>query len=65
MMIEKIIAIEKLIEIKPDSVKFLMNRGIRCIACGEPVWGSLEDAAREKGLSDEEIGALTEGLNFL
>lgn len=25
----------------PESVGFLTKRGVRCIRCGEPVWGTL------------------------
>jgi len=55
MKISKDITIEELIETIPASVKYLMEKGIKCIACGEPIWGTLEDAAKEKGFSDSEI----------
>ena len=53
--ITKKITIEELIEIIPESVKYLSQKGIRCIACGEPIWGTLEEAAKEKNFSDEDI----------
>lgn len=62
MKITKDITIEELIELEPQSVKYLMEKGIKCIACGEPVWGTLEDAAREKGLSDTEIEEIVSEL---
>jgi hypothetical protein len=40
-----------------------MHKGIKCIACGEPVWGTLEEAAREKGFNDEEIGEVLDELH--
>ncbi len=55
MKITKDITIEELIEEVPQSVKYLMNQGIKCIACGEPIWGTLEEAAKEKEFSDDEI----------
>lgn len=55
MKITKDITIEDLVEGVPQSVKYLMNKGIKCIACGEPIWGTLEDAAREKGFTDDDI----------
>ena len=64
-MITKDISIEELIEQKPESVNFLMEKGIKCIACGEPIWGSLEDASKEKGFSDEEIDQIVHELNKL
>lgn len=65
MNITKEITIEELIETVPQSVKYLMERGIKCIACGEPIWGTLDDAAKEKGLSDEEINKIIEDLQDL
>ncbi len=64
-MIKKDIYIEDLIEQVPESVQFLMKRHIRCIACGEPIWGTLEEAAREKGYSDAEIDQIVDELNQL
>ena len=55
MKITKDITIEELIEVIPKSVNFLMKKGIKCIACGEPIWGTLQEAAKEKGFSDKEI----------
>ena len=52
MKVEKInkeIEIEDLVRIKPGAVVYLMEKGIRCLRCGEPIWGSLEAAAKEKG----------------
>ncbi|MEA3479273.1 MAG: DUF1858 domain-containing protein [Bacteroidota bacterium] len=65
MSITKDIYIEDLVEGKPGSVRYLADRGIKCIACGEPIWGTLEDAAREKGFSDAEIEAFVKELNLL
>lgn len=64
-MITKNISIEELIEEIPASVKYLMEKGIKCIACGEPIWGTLEDAAKEKGFSDTEIEKFVSELNSL
>ncbi len=55
MKISKDITIEELVELIPSSVKYLSEKGIKCIACGEPVWGTLEEAALEKGFSEEDI----------
>ncbi|HHL72271.1 MAG TPA: DUF1858 domain-containing protein [Bacteroidetes bacterium] len=64
-MITKEIYIEDLIKEVPGAVAFLMERGIKCIACGEPIWGTLEDAAKEKGFSDAEIDRIVQELNQL
>ena len=62
-MIAKDTTIEDLVRAYPQSVRFLMEKGIKCIACGEPIWGTLEQAAREKGFADEQIEALVAELN--
>jgi methionine synthase II (cobalamin-independent) len=64
-MIEKEILIEDLVSRLPKSVGYLMRKGIKCLACGEPVWGTLEEVARKKGFSDEEIAAFVRDLNEL
>jgi methionine synthase II (cobalamin-independent) len=63
--ITKEITIEELVENLPVSVTYLSKKGIRCIMCGEPIWGTLEEAAKEKGFSDSEIAAVVEELNQL
>ncbi len=64
-IITKDTTIEELIEIVPASVKYLMEKGIRCIVCGEPIWGTLEEAAQEKGFSDADIEGFVKDLNYL
>lgn len=51
----KDIEIEDLVSHYPFSVKYLSEKGIRCIACGEPIWGTLEEAALEKGFDQDQI----------
>ena len=62
-MIDKKISIEELVEILPASVTYLSKKGIKCIACGEPIWGTLEEAAREKGFGEDEIIEFVRELN--
>ena len=50
--------IEQLVELKEEAVSFLFRKNIRCIRCGEPVWDSIEEAARKKDYSEEEIDQL-------
>ncbi len=61
--ITKDIEIEDLVDLLPDSVTYLMEQGIRCLRCGEPIWGTLESAAKEKGFNDEDIKKFVEELN--
>jgi len=65
MNITKDISIEELIEEVPSSVKYLMNEGIRCIVCGEPIWGTLEEAAEEKGFNADDITRFVKELQEL
>jgi len=64
-MIDKNITIEDLAETITGSVKYLMEQGIKCIACGEPIWGTLEEAAKEKGFNNEDIRKFVSDLNNL
>ena len=65
MELTKDITIEDLVNQKVESVRYLADKGIKCIACGEPIWGTLEQAAKEKGFSDEEIAVFVRDLNKL
>jgi len=65
MEITKDISIEELVELKKAAVRYLSEKGIKCIACGEPIWGTLEEAAREKGFGEDEIASFVRELNAL
>ena len=54
-----------MIESIPASVEYLMKEGIRCIVCGEPIWGSLEEAAEEKGFKHDDIERFVNDLQIL
>ncbi len=62
MEITKDITIEELTETVAESVKYLMEEGIRCIVCGEPIWGTLEEAVLEKGFSEEDLNRFVKEL---
>ena len=65
VIINKEIEIEDLVKELPESVAYLRNKGIRCLRCGEPIWGSLETAAKEKGFNELEIEIFVSELNKL
>lgn len=46
------ITIEDLVRQLPEAAAILRRFGIVCIQCGEPVWGTLRQAAAEKGIHD-------------
>jgi len=54
------ITIEDLVREVPEASAILRRFGIVCIQCGEPVWGTLRQAAAEKGIRDltEVLAAL-------
>jgi len=56
--INKDIEIEDLVRQYPFTVKYLSEKGIKCIACGEPIWGTLGEAAQEKGINDDELNKI-------
>jgi methionine synthase II (cobalamin-independent) len=63
MRITKDIYIEDLLDLLPASVQYLSSRGIKCLPCGEPIWGTFEQAAREKGFDDDQIEGFVTELN--
>ena len=65
MDIQKYTSIEDIVNYSAEAVRYLSQKGIKCIACGEPVWGTLEEAAKEKGFSEEEIDVFLRELNEL
>jgi hypothetical protein len=46
--------IEDLAIAYPESVGFLIRHGVRCIRCGEPVWGTLGELLEETGIEDPD-----------
>ena len=63
--ITKEVEIEDLVRELPEAVSYLMKKGIRCLRCGEPIWGSLESAALEKGINQNDIKLFVKELNAL
>lgn len=61
--IDKNITIEELVDIVPGAVRYLSEKGIKCIACGEAIWGTLEEAAKEKKFNDDDIARFVNDLN--
>ena len=63
--ITKEIFIEDLIKNYVFSINFLSQKGVTCIPCGDPVCGTLEEAAKEKGFDDNVIKKLVEEMKEL
>ncbi len=64
-MITKDTTFEDLLEEIPSSFGYLMDKGIKCFACGEPIWGTLGDVSKQKGFTDEQIDGFVRDLNNL
>ena len=59
--IQKTTLIEDLVQRHPRLIRHLREHGIVCIRCGEPVWGTLEEVARDKGI--ENIDDIVNEMN--
>lgn len=46
---------EDLVREYPRAPSFLRERGVVCIQCGEPVWGTLGEVIAEKGLDPKVL----------
>ena len=44
--------IEEIVREYPELIRPLMHFGIKCVMCGEPIWGTLEENAQEKGIKN-------------
>lgn len=62
-MINKSTTIEDLVTILPESVNYFMEKGIRLLICGEPIWGTIEEIVLAKGFTNEELSKIIEELN--
>jgi len=60
LVIDENVRIEELVEAMPVAVRILAEKGIVCIRCGEPYWGTLKELAAEKGIT--ELGPILEAL---
>ena len=65
MIITRETTLEEIVESKPQSVSFLADKGIRCVVCGDIIWGSIASVAESKGFSEDEIEVLVEELNSI
>ncbi|RKZ31616.1 DUF1858 domain-containing protein [bacterium] len=47
--------VDVLLDEYPESNKWLMKRRIHCTECGEPVWGTIGELIKSKGMDTEEL----------
>ncbi len=62
------ILVADLVAAYPFAVTVLANHNLHCIICGEPVWGTLAELARDKHFNQQQMDELiiilrTEALN--
>jgi len=53
-VINRSTTIEDLVEEHPELVIPLKKHGVVCVACGEPVWGTLGKLMDKKGLENQD-----------
>jgi methionine synthase II (cobalamin-independent) len=65
MQIKADMLIEDIVEQYPETIGPMQEMGVQCILCGEPVWGTLEEKVRDKGLTnlDEILDRLNDVVN--
>ena len=55
--------VEDLVDQYPKVAGWLSKRGLRCVVCGEPFWGTMGELAKEDGLNEEQFEKLLVDLN--
>ncbi len=63
--ITKDILIKDLAEHYIFSIHYMARKRIICIPCGDKIWGTLEEVAKSKGFSDEEIETFVKEMREL
>ena len=53
-MITSDMEIEDLVNQYPEAVGLLLQKGIVCVQCGTPIWGTLKEVAQRKGVKNIE-----------
>jgi hypothetical protein len=56
-------SIDELLDLLPEANGYLIERGLPCLVCGEPFWGSLGDLASKHGV--EDIDSIVAELNAM
>jgi len=54
-MITKDMQIEELLRKYPKSIRFFMQKGIKVITCGEPVWDTIEGIAKKHNYNPDDF----------
>lgn len=62
-VVNKNTLIEDIVIKYPEAVYPLIRHGIKCIECGEPIWGTVGEAADDKGLSEDKLRSAIDDIN--
>lgn len=54
--------VEELVTRNPAAIGFLAERGVLCVVCGEPFWGTLGELITQKGMDAVQGEALLADL---
>lgn len=52
--------VDEIIDKYPSTVKYFSEKGIVCVQCGEPVWGTVKDMIAKKY---DDVDAVIKELN--
>lgn len=63
MTVDKETQVEELVEAHPEVAGWMTRRGMRCVVCGEPFWGTLEELASDSNLEEKELEKFLVDLN--
>jgi hypothetical protein len=64
-MITETTLMEDLIGECPEAVGYLVTKSVTCLVCGEPIWGTLREAAEKSGTTGDALAKLVRDLNDL
>ncbi|HUT99137.1 MAG TPA: DUF1858 domain-containing protein [bacterium] len=56
-------SVERLLEEHPAAADWLLKRGIVCLRCGEPFWGTLAELLGNKGYAAGDVEKIVAELN--
>ncbi len=64
-MIRRDMSMEELVHDVPESISYLIDKGVQAIACGATTWDTFEEAVEKQGYSDEQIDEMVEEIRRL
>ena len=58
-------SIEDLVEDRPKAVRYLLDKNVVCIKCGEPVWDTVGELLERHGIKGKRKEQMIAELNGL